>query len=298
MSAPHHDETPGWFRAALRVPARERSMVVDGVRVRFREWGSADGQRVVLVHGGLANGHWWDHVAPALVSHEHTVVSVDLSGHGDSGHRTSYDLRTWAQEVGAVAEAGPDGATARRAIVVGHSMGGLVGWTAAQREPTAFELLVAVDSPIDFDALLPRRVREPRPLRTYPSRAAILSHFRTLPPQRILLDYLVEHIAGASIRHDAAGWTWKQDSLVAARAPERLPPPGVGACPVTLVRAELGIVEPATVKALRELLGESLRVVELPGAEHHAMLDRPLALIDVLRSALTTAPADPTQGTR
>ena len=37
----------------------------------------------MLLHGGGANAHWWDHVAPAFAERFH-VVALDFRGHGDS----------------------------------------------------------------------------------------------------------------------------------------------------------------------------------------------------------------------
>ena len=51
--------------------------------------------------GGGAHAHWWTHVA-ATFARDLRVVALDLSGHGDSGHRDEYDIELWASEVMAV----------------------------------------------------------------------------------------------------------------------------------------------------------------------------------------------------
>jgi pimeloyl-ACP methyl ester carboxylesterase len=53
---------------------------------------------VVLVHGGSAHRHWWDHIAP-VIARDHGVVAIDLSGHGDSDRRPVYNFEAWAGEV-------------------------------------------------------------------------------------------------------------------------------------------------------------------------------------------------------
>ncbi|OMQ14825.1 alpha/beta hydrolase, partial [Modestobacter sp. VKM Ac-2676] len=59
------------------------------------------------------------------------MVALDLTGHGDSDHRTDYDPLVWAREVVAVAAAtGLD-----RPVVIGHSMGGWVAVTAGVEHP-------------------------------------------------------------------------------------------------------------------------------------------------------------------
>ncbi len=37
-----------------------------GVRLHALRWGDASAPVVVLLHGGGANAHWWDHLAPGL----------------------------------------------------------------------------------------------------------------------------------------------------------------------------------------------------------------------------------------
>ena len=37
----------------------------------------------MLLHGGGANAHWWDHIAPTFADQFH-VVALDFRGHGDS----------------------------------------------------------------------------------------------------------------------------------------------------------------------------------------------------------------------
>ncbi|RYJ06956.1 MAG: alpha/beta fold hydrolase, partial [Actinomycetales bacterium] len=117
---------PAWFADALAQEPEHHALEVDRVRVAYRAWGRTGLPVVVLVHGGAAHAGWWDHVAPFLTT-GHRVVAIDLSGHGDSGHRPRYDFVTWAAEVMAVAAA--EGST--RPAVLGHSMGGFVTLTAA-----------------------------------------------------------------------------------------------------------------------------------------------------------------------
>src|SRR3546814_9409102 len=83
--------------------------------MRISDWSSD------VCSSDLAHAHWWDFIAPQLTHHYH-VAAIDLSGHGDSGHRDAYAMEQWAREVLHVAGAlGMD-----RPITVGHSMGGFV----------------------------------------------------------------------------------------------------------------------------------------------------------------------------
>jgi pimeloyl-ACP methyl ester carboxylesterase len=195
-------------------------------------------------------------------------------------------MTTWAEEVRAVAGARISRDTAGSPVLVGHSLGGAIAWLAAQRTPEAFASLILVDSYIKVGVRLPRQQGEPVPLRRYPSREAILARFRTLPPQPVLLDYVVDHIAESSIIQHRDGWTWKHDPGVSAPAPQTLPPPADPLCPTTVIRAEFGIVRPALVDELRTMLGDAFAHVDIPGAGHHIMLDQPCALSSAVHDAI------------
>ena len=115
-------DAPDWFTRALAVPWTDERVEVGGTSIHYLAWGEPGRRGLVFVHGGGAHAHWWTHVA-ATFADEFRVVALDLSGHGDSGHREQYAIEQWTDEVVAVAEAGGiDG----RPVVVGHSMGGFV----------------------------------------------------------------------------------------------------------------------------------------------------------------------------
>src|SRR5690606_17912941 len=95
MSSVH---PPTWFTSATATPARSTEVDVEGCPIHALSWGDTAKPGLVLVHGGAAHAHWWDFIAPQLTHHYH-VAAVDLSGHGDSGHRDGYAMEQWAREV-------------------------------------------------------------------------------------------------------------------------------------------------------------------------------------------------------
>jgi pimeloyl-ACP methyl ester carboxylesterase len=278
-------EAPAWFHAALAAPREEDEVVVDGCPVHYVRWGDRDCPGIVLVHGGAAHAHWWDHVAPFL-SPACNVVAIDLSGHGDSGRRDRYPTSTWADEIVAVAEhAGITG----RPVVIAHSMGGWVAITAAAEHGEALDGIVVLDSPV--------RVRAPEeeaaaegaafgPKRVYPSLDAALARFRTVPDQPTSLPYVLDHVARTSVRKVEGGWTWKFDPKIFDR------PVPTGEllrqvrCRVALFRSEHGLVTPDIGAYMYEQLGRLAPVVEVPFAYHHVMLDQPIPLVTGLRTLL------------
>ena len=278
--------TPPWFTRALAQTPEHRDVVVDGVRIHYRAWGDPALPGLVLVHGGAAHSGWWDHVAPQLTGHR--VVALDLSGHGDSGHRSGYDVQHWADEVVAVAAA----AGLDRPVVVGHSMGGWVAVSTGVTHPDAVSAVAYVDSPLNDQPPEEERVRERRnPTRVYPTLDDGVARFRTLPAQDVVLPYVREHVARESLRAVEGGWTWKFDPEFFGNRPRLRDLLPQLRRPAALFRCEHGLVDPAMAAEMARLVPAGLPVVDLPDAGHHPMLDQPLSLVTALRTLLAVWPA-------
>ena len=284
MTSPADTGAPPWFSAALAAATRERSTTFEGTSIVYRVWGDVADRNIVLVHGGAAHSHWWDHIAP-LLANGWQVVALDMSGHGDSGRRDRYSLDTWAREVMAVVT---DAGVAASTVVIGHSMGGLVALRLASLAGARIAGAVAIDSPVRDIAPEDRAARQHRafgPLRVYPTREAAVSRFHPVPDQPVLA-FIAAHVAATSIRPAEGGWTWKFDPRVFARdhlTTELLTRLG---CRVALFRAERGLVTPQQGEVLYDRLGRVAPLIEIPVAGHHIMLDQPIALVAALRTLL------------
>jgi len=89
---------------------------------------------------------WAPHVA--AVSPPYGVVLLDLAGHGRSGKgRTAWTIEAFADDVRAVCDA----LDVKRAILVGHSMGGPIILEVALRIPDRIAGLVPLDIVVDVD---------------------------------------------------------------------------------------------------------------------------------------------------
>jgi len=245
---------------------------------------------VVLVHGGGAHSGWWDHIAP-FFARTHRVIALDLSGHGDSGARAGYDLRTWASEVMAVAAAaGPAG----RPTIVGHSMGGWVVSTAAMHYSPQINSMLVIDSPLWERAPEEGRLRRHKHTH-YRTRDEILARFTAVPSQELILPYVRQHIAAESVHKTDDGWVWKFDPAIfggeflePTPADEETLESMLAAmrCRVGYLRCEAGLVPPAMAERIRSLQQLRGPFVELAEAGHHPMLDQPLPLVATLRTLL------------
>jgi pimeloyl-ACP methyl ester carboxylesterase len=277
-------EIPAWFAEALGQSYDSGDVEVHGVRIAYRAWGKSGDPVAVLVHGGAAHAGWWDHVAPHLAA-GHRVIAIDLSGHGDSGHRETYSLETWADEVMAAAGAESD----EPPVLLGHSMGGFVVLTAAQAYGHAIRGVAAIDSPVREMSPETRewvRTEHVPGNKTYPDRETILGRFRTLPADDASLPYVHRHLAEGSINEVDGGWTWKFDPRIFLRA--RMEPEDLAAasCDIALIRGERGMATTDITDVVAERLGRDVPVTVILGAGHHIMLDQPIALIAVLQTLL------------
>src|SRR5712692_9398599 len=97
------------------------------VSLRYDRAGS--GPAVLLIHGWAANRTYWERQVVALRD-RHTVVTVDLRGHGESSHpRGGYTIGAMAGDLEHLVRA----LGVPRIALVGWSMGGLVALELAQR---------------------------------------------------------------------------------------------------------------------------------------------------------------------
>ena len=90
---------------------------------------------LVLVPGAFCGGWAFDELRPAWEAAGHPVQAVDLPGRGPGASATGRSLTDYARAVASVC---PEGA-----VLVGHSMGGLVAQLAATQAPVAGLALLA-----------------------------------------------------------------------------------------------------------------------------------------------------------
>ena len=91
----------------------------DGVDLAYEVTGA--GPVVVLVHGITESRRAWDPLVADLAK-DHTVVTLDLRGHGESGLAPTYDSQAMAGDVATVLSA----ERLADPLLVGHSNGGIV----------------------------------------------------------------------------------------------------------------------------------------------------------------------------
>jgi pimeloyl-ACP methyl ester carboxylesterase len=120
--------------------APSRFALLDGAKVHYKSVGKGDFV-VVLVHGWTCDLTFWSAQTGPLAARGR-VLALDLPGHGKSdAPEVEYTMDLFARAVEAVLA----DAKAKKAVLVGHSMGTPVVRQVYRRSPAKVTALVAVD---------------------------------------------------------------------------------------------------------------------------------------------------------
>jgi pimeloyl-ACP methyl ester carboxylesterase len=154
------------------VTAAVGTLIRDRTALAYEDAGTGE-PAVVLVHGLACHRAFMAPQARFLRA-RHRVVSIDLRGHGDSdAPRQRYTIDALADDVGWICEQ----LELERVVVVGHSLGGLVGLQLAAARPDLTRGAALIDS-----VLLAGAGREE-------TVAALVSGLRGPDGDRVLRDY-------------------------------------------------------------------------------------------------------------
>jgi pimeloyl-ACP methyl ester carboxylesterase len=291
---------PPWFERVVAIEPERTFVTVDGAKVETLAWGERGKPGLLFLHGGAAHGDWWSFIAPFFAG-ERRVVAPTFSGMGHSDWRAAYDFRQFvreAREAGREAgayEAGPP-------VVVGHSFGGRIAAGLAHDFGDELAAVVMVDPPF----FAPQNQRSPAPPRAStrehsvrPSLEAIIARFRLAPPQACYNLFILDFIARRSARKvadadGAPGWSLSFDPHFWEKF-GRLDPIALvkGArSPLAVIRGgKSQLFQPDDANYLRSLIAPGSPYVEIPEAEHHVMIDQPLAFVAALRALVAAWPA-------
>jgi len=150
-----------------------------GQRCHWRVLGDPAHPPLVLLHGFAAGSGHWRGNAHAIAAAGWRVYGLDLVGFGASSQPALWlDNRLWARQVQGFLEEVVQGP----AVVVGHSLGGLVALSAAVFFPTWVRAVVA--SPLPDPTLVMARASRPprrRPWRRRLKRWLVILLCRLLP---------------------------------------------------------------------------------------------------------------------
>lgn len=272
---------PAWLEKALSAPTETGWIEVEGAKIAWKAWGERGRDGILLVHGGVAHKQWWDAIAPFL-STDRRIAALDLSGMGDSDHRDSYSMALYAQEARAVAEA--SGLfDAGKPFVVGHSFGGFVTMMSAMTFGDELAGAIILDSPLRPEEQQRSSSPPRRGGKVYEDLETPIARFRLLPPQSCEMVSVVDHIARNSLKAVEGGFSWKFDVNLWAKLEYQRRDPQVlrdtSKCPLAFFRgADTSLVTDDIWDFMRDTFGPDTPMISIPDAQHHLILDQPLAV--------------------
>lgn len=281
-------KAPEWFARAVAQPRQDCVVEVDGCPIHYLRWGDSGKPGLLLVHGSGAHAHWWDFIAPYFTDHN-CVAAVDLSGMGDSGHRRNYSPEIFAHELISVCE---DAGFQRDTVVIGHSFGGFVALKTGLLYGGKLKGVVLVDAPVrppDYEWERDPKYSPIQPKKVYPDLETALSRFRLVPAQPCENVFIVDYLARHSLARVAGGWSWKFDDqffsgFKIGNLSEDLSNLAVRVGVIYGENSQLFSQD--VVDYMFKVLDRSVPFIAIPEADHHLLLDQPLACVSALRTLL------------
>jgi len=252
------------------------------VALHALHWGDPARRKLVLLHGGGANAHWWDHLAPRLAKTRH-VIGLDFRGHGDSEHPDELLVGAFNDDL----ESLLDHLGEHEVSLVGHSMGAHVALDHAARDPRVRSLAL-LDLARGVSGRWRRAARLALTLRrTYATREEAIERYRFLPDAVHAEEQLRRTIASHSVRREDDGrYGFKFDPRWFGVQARPRPDASKVSCPTLLVRgSESSMLTPDGARDLVQELPES-RLVEVEGAGHHVQIDQPSRVLAALSAFL------------
>ncbi|MFE2419108.1 alpha/beta fold hydrolase [Streptomyces hokutonensis] len=269
------------------VPVRELTVTsADGSRLHAEVHGPEGAPAVVLAHGWCCSTAFWAAQTRDLAV-DHRVVVYDQRGHGRSPAALTYSTDALADDLEAVLEATLT--PGEKAVVVGHSMGGMTVLAAAGRarfrEHAVAVLLCSTGSSrlVDESLVVPMRAGRTRTRLTRkvlgtraplgpvtPAARRILKYATMGPgsaPHMVEACARIVHACPRTVRH---AWSQVLDSLELDHGVRELAVPTA-----VVVGTADRMTPPVHARALVAALPNCVGSTELPGLGHMTPVEAP-----------------------
>ena len=284
MSARQGTESTSSTAAGALQPAPYTSHYVQAgaLKLHYLDYGTPGLPPMLCIHGGAANGHWFDFVAHGFTPDYH-VRALDLRGHGDSEHAVppSYFYGDYAADLNQLVEK----LDLRDFVLIGHSMGGAVSLLYASTYPGRVKNLIIVDTSINLPPERVNLLRDvgSRPGSTYATREELVSRYRLRPGNPLATPDVVRHIAMHSgKRTDDGTWKHKFDRSVYAtrESMDGMPQWERIKIPALLVKGSNSERITPEIYAQVKSRAPQAELVEVRDSDHHVTLDNPLGFVE------------------
>lgn len=263
-----------------------------GLKAHFLHWGDPTDPPVLMLHGLRSYAATWEPLAQEL-ARDHLVLALDFRGRGRSewDPERSYftdtyvaDVEEWVQKLGL-----------SQFTVIGHSMGGTIGYVYAARHPDEVTRLVVEDIGPGSSTSTEGAERIRREMTSTPDWFASLEAARAFWRQSRpgMSDAAIESRVVNTLDEVDGGWVWRLDMAGIAEA--RLsgdPAQGIDLwacveslkCPTRVVRGADSDFLPEATCAEMAARQPLLRWHTVGAAGHYVHDDNPKDYIEVVSS--------------
>jgi len=255
--------------------------------LKTRRWGEPNAQAVVCVHGVAQHGGVFEQLGERLAASGHSVLAVDLRGHGESGREPPWSVSTHVADL--LETLGQEGV--ERVSWVGHSFGGRVAVQAAVAAGEWTDRLVLLDPGLEVP--VERALRGAEIDRLDWSFATIDGAVNALLSNDTVVAAPRETVA-AYVRDDVREgpdgrfrFSHSPAAAVVAWSEMTQPLPAVAAVPTLAVLAEVPLYDTREqVSRFEADMGDLLTVVRVPNG-HNVLWESPAETIAAVERFLS-----------
>ena len=255
---------------------------LSGVTLNTVHWGDPGRPALVLLHGGGANCHWWDHLALDLAE-RFRVIALDFRGHGDSDYPIPLEAGAFRKDLEALIQH----FEIRDVTLIGHSMGAHVALDCAALSDDVYAL-AAIEPSRGANQEVRRRARLALAARrSYRRREDAVRRYRFLPLAPGVSESLRRAIAEHSVRQESDGrFGFKFDPRWFSQHLESPPPFSNIRCRCLILRGEESAL--LSREGAEEIASEipHSELIEIPHSGHNAHLEQPAAVLRAIRQHL------------
>ena len=267
-------------------------ITVNGVRLRYLDWGTRGLPPMVCLHGHTGQARIWDEFAEATRGSYH-VYALDQRGHGESARAADgYARDRFVEDLAAFADA----LGLERFTLSGLSMGGWHSMLYAADNPERVERIVMVDiGPEPSEAARASAGdRAPTPME-FDSVDDAVAWTRSGNPWASDAR-LAQDVRDKTRQTDGGKWTWKADpALFNVPLPDMSDETLIGRywsalktipCPILEVRGADSPLVSDDILARMKAAAKDLRSVDVADAGHVVTVDKPAEFVEATRGFL------------
>ena len=267
-------------------------ITVNGVRLRYLDWGTRGLPPMVCLHGHTGQARIWDEFAEATRGSYH-VYALDQRGHGESAHAADgYARDRFVEDLAAFADA----LGLERFTLSGLSMGGWHSMLYAADNPERVERIVMVDiGPEPSEAARTSAGDRPPTPMEFDSLDDAVAWARAGNPWASDAR-LAQDVRDKTRQTDGGKWTWKADpALFNVPLPDMSDETLIGRywsalktipCPILEVRGADSPLVSDEILARMKAAAKDLRSVDVADAGHVVTVDKPAEFVEATRGFL------------